>query len=447
MTRISLLTAFVLAATIGCVDEDSLDDKVRLALDDNDIGALDIGAAQEPNQVALGRLLFFDREISGNRDIACATCHHPTAGTSDNLPLSVGVGGNGLGASRTLGAGKEFIPRNAPDIFNRGASEWVTMFWDGRVATETYGGTPAGSDLPAVLINQPLAAQAMFPPTSRAEMRGEVGDTDVKGQANELGAISDPNIIDIWNGIAARLRVIPEYATLFEQAFIDIDEPADIRYEHAALAIAAFEIDAFSFTNSPFDNYVAGDDSAMTDAAKRGAVLFYGEAGCVSCHSGNLFTDQTYHNIATPQVGPGRGDAAPADMGRSAVSGDSADDYAFRTPPLRNTTESGPWMHDGAYTTLRAAIEHHIDPASALMSYDAGQLPSVMETLVLDDQTILAAMIAGLDDNAGAELSATEVDDLVAFVEALTDPAATEMSQLVPRTVPSGLPVDGAPTL
>ena len=230
----------------------TLDEELRDLLATNQITALDIGPAQEPIQVALGKLLFFDKELSGNRDIACATCHHPTTGSSDDLSLSIGVGGAGLGDTRTLGAGKEFIPRNAPDIFNRGAPEWVTMFWDGRVATTTYGGTPAGGDLPGILAESPLAAQAMFPVTSRAEMRGDSGDLDTFGVANELATIDDADVVGMWLALSDRLRAIPEYVTLFTLAFDDVDDAADIGFEHAALAISAFEIHAFSFTNSPF---------------------------------------------------------------------------------------------------------------------------------------------------------------------------------------------------
>lgn len=424
----------------------TLDNQLRNVLDENDIGPLDVGPVQSPMQVALGQFLFFDKVLSGNGDIACATCHHPTTGTSDDLSLSIGVGGVGLGATRTLASGSGFIPRNAPDIFNRGAPEWVTMFWDGRVATQTYGGTPAGDDLPAILVDNPLAAQAMFPPTSREEMRGASGDTHVNGDPNELSVIADGDVVDIWNSIADRLRVTPEYETLFRLAFDDVNDPADIGFEHAALAIAAFEIDAFTFTESPFDNYVAGDDSALSGTAKRGALLFYGDAGCADCHSGNLFTDQEYHNIATPQVGPGRGEAAPTDIGRFAVTGEHEDNFRFRTPPLRGTTESGPWMHNGAYTTLRAAVEHHFDPASSLMNYDASQLSMEMQALVMDDATTLTAIIEGIDeDSGGVDLSETQLNDLMAFIEALTDPAAVDLTHLIPTSVPSGLPVDVAP--
>ena len=421
----------------------SLDESLRTVLSENNIEEFDIGPDQEPMQVALGQLLYFDREISGNRDVACATCHHPTTGTSDDLSLSIGVGGTGLGATRVLGVGKSFIARNAPEVFNRGAPQWTTMFWDGRIDTEVIDGNPAGSLLPTVLLGNPLAIQAMFPPTARDEMRGDSGDDDINGDPNEIGNIDDADILDIWAGLADRLRVIPEYATLFPLAFDDIDDPSDIGFEHAALAIAAFEVDAFSFDESPFDRYMGGDDTAISDSAKRGALLFYGDANCVGCHTGSLFSDQLYHNVATPQVGPGRGAEAPVDIGRSVVSGSAADDYAFRTPSLRNITESGPWMHNGAYTSLRAVVEHQLDPVSGLMSYDPTQLSVAMQELVLEDDATMDAMIDNLDELVvAATLSSEQVDDLVAFLEALTDPAAVDMSALVPTSVPSGLTVD-----
>ena len=100
-------------------------------------------------------------------------------------------------------------------------------------------------------------------------------------------------------------------------------------------------------------------------------------------------------------------------------------------------------MHDGAYTSLRAAVEHHVDPASALLNYDETQLSAEMQPLVMDDTDTLNAMIANLDADAGGIfLDVGDVDDIMAFLEALTDEAAKDMSGLVPDSVPSGLPVD-----
>src|SRR5207247_1293080 len=116
----------------------------------------------------------FDKILSGNRDVACATCHQPAEHATDGLSLAIGTGGTGLGASRTLGPGRQFVPRNAPSLLNTGLGLFY-VFWDGRISRfgQVPGGftTPAGRSLPSGLPNI-LAAQAMFPVTNRREMRG-----------------------------------------------------------------------------------------------------------------------------------------------------------------------------------------------------------------------------------------------------------------------------------
>src|SRR6266508_962584 len=131
-------------------------------------GTVPIGPtpAQAPALVDLGQALMFDKVLSGNRDIACATCHNPVSHAGDGLALSIGTGGSGLGPSRTLGPGRQFIPRNAPTLLNTGLNN-PYLFWDGRVSGFGFGGggpfqTPAGAALPSGLPTL-LAAQAMFP--------------------------------------------------------------------------------------------------------------------------------------------------------------------------------------------------------------------------------------------------------------------------------------------
>ncbi|MCB0238120.1 MAG: hypothetical protein KDH08_05655, partial [Anaerolineae bacterium] len=111
-------------------------------------------------------------------------------------------------------------------------------------------------------------------------------------------------------------------------------------------------IDAFTLLDSPWDRFLAGDDSALSTDAQHGALLFYGDAGCARCHSGNLLTDQEFHNAAVPQLGPGKGRQNPyIDLGRARETGNPDDRFAFRTPPLRNVALTGPWMHNGAFAT------------------------------------------------------------------------------------------------
>jgi len=421
----------------------SLDEQLRHTLNQFGITPLDPGPEPDPAKVVLGQALYFDKILGGNQDIACATCHLPSQHTGDGLPLSIGTGGLKIGPDRNLGPNQGFIPRNAPEIFNRGAPGWTTMFWDSRVSGSPEAGfnTPAETVLPDGLDNV-LAAQAMFPVISRAEMRGQIGG--LHGRPNEVADAEDEDYSTIWAALIQRLLTVPEYVTLFQAAYPDLTTD-QLGFQHAANAIAAFEIDAFTFLNSPWDNYVAGDNAAISEQVKLGALLFYGEAGCANCHSGNLFTDQLHHNIAVPQVGPGRDDEAPLDVGRFAETGQAADRFAFRTPPLRNVALTGPWMHNGAYTNLAdAAILPYIDPEAALRHYDVTQLPAELRNSFQQDEVTFVDILATLDPlvQSGITLSDQEAAQLLAFLNALTDPAALDLSNTVPESVPSGLSID-----
>jgi cytochrome c peroxidase len=431
-----------------------VDQTLRRMLRASHVRLPDRGLPHGDAKVELGRALFFDWELSGNRDVACATCHHPLFATGDALSLSIGVGGDGLGVGvppvlpRILGAGRELIPRNAPELFNRGSVQWHSQFWDSRVEEARHGGfiTPAGALLPAGL-ESVLAAQAMFPVTSRAEMRGNPGE-------NELADLADADLQGIWDGLMARLLDIPAYVTLFADAYPGV-APEDLGFQHAANAMAAFESVAYTFLDSPFDQYLENDsnNNALADDAKRGALLFYGKAGCANCHSGSLLTDQQHHNIGIPPLGPGKGPESPLDFGRARETGRLKDIYAFRTPPLRNVALTGPWMHNGAYTTLPGAVQHHLDAEQALLNYDSSQLDPTLLGEVVDDPDVIRDIAKRLDGRIRKKVDLSEDDfaDLMAFLSSLTSPSVANGALLLPeafpRTVPSGLPVDGVAAL
>ena len=404
----------------------------------------------DPTQVELGRLLFFDKELSGNRNISCATCHHPLAATGDGLSLSVGEGGRGLGVGRDTGKGAnkihERVPRNAPPIFNLGAKQFRRMFHDGRVERKKSAPhglrSPAGADLPADLDNV-LAAQAMFPVTSGTEMAGQAGENEI------ADAAAAGNLPWVWQLLAERLRGISAYVDLFTQVFDDVETADDITYAHAANAIAAFEAKAWRADNSPFDRYLRGDKSAMSRSARRGMRLFYGKLDCASCHSGQFQTDHRFHAIGMPQIGPGKGDGFDGheDFGRARVTGADRHRYLFRTPPLRNVAITGPWGHDGAFDTLRAVVRHHLNPAASLASYDQDQavLPSRPDLdaadFVVQSDSDRRAAIGEAIEIAPREATEAEIDDLLEFLYALTDPASLDLRADVPEAVPSGLSV------
>ena len=207
--------------------EPSLDAQLRQ--DIGRWGVIPIGSvpAQPQALVDLGQALMFDKILSGNRDVACATCHHPSTHEGDGLSLSIGTGGTGLGPSRTLGPGRQFVRRNAPSLLNDGLGLFY-LFWDGRVArflSSFNGGPPVPGDVPNL-----LSAQAMLPVLDRREMRGEPGDRDVFGAPNELAQIADSDSAAVWQALMQRLLAIPEYVAKFNRAFPNTPTSA-LRFE------------------------------------------------------------------------------------------------------------------------------------------------------------------------------------------------------------------------
>src|SRR6266536_200601 len=407
-------------------------------------GVVPIGpmSAQNPALVALGQALIFDPVLSGNRDIACATCHLPSQHAGDSLSLAIGTGGTGLGPARTLGAGRPFVPRNAPTLLNAGLGP-AYLFWDGRISRFGPNGfdTPAGQALPADLPNI-LAAQAMFPVVDRREMRGQPGERDVFGSVNELCLYGDSEFAEIWQAVMRRLVAIPEYVTLFNAAFPGTPT-TQLGFQHAAQAIAAFELQAFTKTDSPFDRYLARDDAALGIQQKRGALLFFTKAQCSGCHNGPFLGGQGFSNSGAAQLGPGVGGGAPLDLGRGELAGNQFYKFAFRVAPLRNVELTAPYFHDGASPTLEAVVRHYNDVPTALRQFDPAQLaPAVRNSYHGDDATI-TAVLGTLDFRLQQPLHLTdaEMSDLVAFLRSLTDPAARDLSGVAPARVPSGLPV------
>ena len=269
-------------------------------------------------------------------------------------------------------------------------------------------------------------------------------DVDVNGEENELALISNAAPQSIWQAIMKRLFDIPEYVELFKSVYPQM-ALEDMGFQQAANAIAAFEIDAFTYLDSPWDDYIAGNNEAMTEKEKLGAILFFGKAGCSNCHSGNLMTDQEHHNIGVPQFGPGKGNAAPLDVGRYAETGLKEDRFAFRTPPLRNVATTAPYMHNGAYNSLYDAIAHHINPEKALKEYDYNQLPIGLRKSYQDSEKLYQKMVNSLDKtllNETPNLEENEMDALLAFMNALTDKSLSKARSSMLSSVPSGLPVD-----
>lgn len=318
-----------LLAIVGCDDFDAA--PVNFSQDDIvPIGSVQTLEIQErilsslPNtvpdvdnkQAELGRLLFWDPILSGDRDVACATCHLPEAGYSDNQHQSIGVGGVGRGSERIEGHTKR-VPRNAQTLLNTAWNgidelgifdpETAPMFWDNRVGS--------------------LEAQALEPIRSREEMRGD------NFPENQIDA-----------EITTRLNSIPAYQTAFKEAF-DIDT---ISTDSIAKALAAFQRTLIA-NQTPFDRWMRGEEDAMTSQQISGMQEFV-IAGCADCHSGPLFSDFEPHVLGVQE-------------GRDVAEPDSGDGtFAFRTPTLRQLDFTAPYFHAGQFTTLDAAIDFYDEP-------------------------------------------------------------------------------------
>ncbi len=269
-------------------------------------------------KIELGKLLFFDDRLSGDVGTSCASCHDSRLGWGDGNALSRGY------------AGTQHW-RNSQTTIN--TAYLSKLFWAGE--------SPS------------LEAQA---------------DSAISGN---LAGNGDAVMIE------ERLAQIPEYVRLFKQAF----GSARPLYDHALKAIATFERVAMDSTDSPLDEYLAGNTSALSEEALRGKALFEGKAGCIQCHNGALLSDESYHNLGLPEHPLFEKDplrqislryqhyirgvpeevyrSAYTDMGLYYTTKRQADIGKFRTPPLRYVSYTAPYMHNGVLETLEDVIEFY----------------------------------------------------------------------------------------
>ena len=377
-----------------------------------------------------------------------------------------------LGPGRGDASGVPNVPRNAPTTFN--IALWdAALFMDSRVESL---GKEAGQNGASSGISTPdsgsnvidsmaganlVVAQARFPVTSVEEMRGDLED----GETNDV----------LRAHLAARLGnygsgtgelVTNNWLAEFQTAFASAAAAENlITFDNIVLAIAEYERSQV-FVDTPWRSYVGGDNSAISDAAKQGAILFYTDAdqqggGCVQCHSGDLFTDQEHHTVGAPQFGPGKGNPNNHDFGRENISGLAVDRFRIRTPSLLNIEVTGPYMHTGAYESLQQVLSHYNNPNGEVDDFfDSGgwcallQFETVAGCAALypnaeqNTQQVLARINMERNQNDPAalpniNLNAAERADIIAFLRTLTDPCVTERACLEPWIAASSESVDG----
>jgi cytochrome c peroxidase len=328
-----------------------------------------VPAGNEPtaDRIALGRKLYFDTRLSKDGTLACATCHDVSRGFTDHRSVSEGIGDH---------LGK----RSAPTTMN--AAMMQSQFWDGRAPS--------------------LEEQAKLPILNPIEM----------GHPDAASAMAGVNTDHAYQG-------------LFQKAYGRAPN-----YDDLGRAIASFER-TLIFLDAPFDRFAAGDRTALSAPAQRGLALFNGKARCVSCHminsSNPLGTDNRFHNIgvsarkqnfealAGQAVGILRQNADPqaldklaletdmSELGRFLVSKQRQDIGSFKTEQLRNVGLTAPYMHDGSLHTLWDVMDHYNKGGETNAYLDGGIEP--------------------------LNLSEDEINDVVAFLFALTDKRFTAQNE------------------
>ncbi|ATH07159.1 hypothetical protein BIY24_04160 [Halobacteriovorax marinus] len=345
-----------------------LDQRLKSYIKTFQLKAVEKPAGLNEVKYLLGEKLFSDKLLSGNRNISCSTCHSPELGSGDGLPLPIGEGGHGEGKSRVAKNASQIIPRNSPPLYNLGHDDMEFMFWDGRVhyrsdwdvyttPSEVLNGDyPERWDITETL-GSALAAQALFPLLSHEEMRGRIGTNEIANAKTDEQA---------WKLLLERVLKVGEYRKLFKDSFPRAEE---INIGHLANALAHFQKHRFAVYDTPWDNYLRGDQGAMSAKAKRGALVFFEGGMCIRCHNGTLLGGFAFAGVAAPQTGPGK-DVKHNDEGRFLITKNAMDKYQFRVPPLRNISKTAPYFHSGSYQTLEDVIEHYRSGMKGIDNYN-----------------------------------------------------------------------------
>ncbi len=324
---------------------------------------------QSVEKTMLGEALFFDPNLSRCGTIACASCHIPEKGFSDEQQISDGCGG---------ATGR----RNSNSVYN--TAYLSHFFWDGRVQT--------------------LEQQALGPVVDNAEM-----------------ANTWDNVISyLESGIHPLTKKhFPEAGKFYKKYFATVFG-GEISSTTITKAIASYERTAVS-TDSAYDRWLKGNDSALTPAQKKGLLVFFGRGKCSTCHRPPNFTDSDFHNLGVPNAGFEIHEKFPynseicggipkdVDPGRGEVQflrSSCSDLGKFKTPTLRNIELSAPYMHNGKFATLGKAIAHFESIARKTVKPPVGEL---------DQQFLKGSFLFG---GGGGE--AQDIENMVEFLKALT---------------------------
>jgi cytochrome c peroxidase len=362
-------------------------------------------------KVALGKLLYHETGLGitplvleNEAQFSCASCHFASAGFQANRFQGISEGGQGFGINgegrvRIPGFDENLMdvqPLRTPSAMNTAYQE--VMLWNGQFgATGMNAGTEANWTPETPIETNTLGYQGL-------ETQAIAG---LKVHRMDVDAL--PSVIDDLG-----------YKDMFDAAFDDFPESERYSRETTGLAIAAFERTLLA-NQAPFQKYLRGDNNAMSEQEKRGALLFFADAGCASCHNGPSLANMEFHAIGLKDLNDCPEDVFKtpdndaAHRGRGSFTKNSADDYKFKVPQLYNLNDSPFYGHGASLRSVRAIVEYKNEAVSENPDVPAGQIAADFQPLGLSD---------------------SDINDLVAFLEtALYDP---NLMRYQPESLPSG---------
>lgn len=478
-----------------------------------------LGRPIDEKKKELGRFVFFDKHLGLHRDNSCAGCHSPTHGLGDTQPIAIGVDSNDVVGVDRRGARNQ---RRTPSVVN--TAFYPKLMWNGRFSSNS--GDPFdnaqgfsfplpedGNLFPAgdARFKHLLVPQAFIPFTEQPEMAGfttlgnrtflmpkmtpgpgklqrpakdvlkqrtlnlrSPADADSErpdfsqfddghGRAVPNGYPDTPDLLSnpIRHAVLEDVNSVLEYRRLFGEIYPSVKDGNTIEFWMIGQALAEFQL-AQTFADAPIDKFARGEHAALGERERRGAILFFDKARCVTCHavagkSNEMFSDFQMHVAGVPQLAPvfgkDKGNVAfrnaqkePSnrgnhDLGLWEFTNSDDDVYKFRTSPLRNLALQPAFFHNGAFKELEKAVRYHTNTVAASEHYDpaAAGVPEDLRHNIGPRKPVIDRLDPAL--RTPLSLTDAEVTDLVAFLKVgLLDERAKpdNLMSLVPAKVPSG---------
>ncbi len=370
---------------------------------------------QDPNnpltteKVALGQKLFHETALGSKPEnvisiytYSCASCHHAAAGFQAGIAQGMGEGGLGFGARgeariHNPNCSEEELdvqPLRSPSALNSAFQK--NMLWNGQ-----FGATGVN-----------VGTESQWTPET------PIATNNLGYEGVEIQAIAGLTVHRMEVG-EAFIAANPQYQPLFDAAFPDFSADERVSLETAGLAIAAYERTLLA-TKSPFQKWLNGESTAMSVEQKRGAVLFFGKAGCGECHTGPALNSMEFHALGMNNLSDlsgvfGISPEQNANLGRGGFTGNAQDNHKFKVPQLYNLQDSPFYGHGSSFNSIRDVVQYKNAGQKQNAGVPASQLADSFKALYLSED---------------------EVDAVTDFItNGLYDP---DLERFLPESLPSG---------